>query len=833
MTHIRYSLRQLGRRPGLSLVVILLLALGIGATTAMFSMFDQILVRPLPVAEPGRLVNLREPGRKEGAAGCSVSGPIGYEYCFSYPMFRDLEAKQTAFTDLAAHHGFQTNMTYGDQTQSGRGLLVSGGYFGALNLAPALGRLIGPLDEPRVGESAVVVLSHDYWRSRFGGDPNVVGEALTVNGQPLTVIGVAPAGFTGTSLGYRPLVFVPLTLRWLMTPTGTRDDNDRRSYWLHVFARLTPETTIEQASAVINTLHRGILDEVEAPLNTSIPNTEFQQRRLTLEPGARGEISYLVRDTARPLPLVLLLGITLVVLLIVCVNLANLLLARSASRAGEIAIYASLGATRRHLVMQLLSELGVLAAIGAALSLPVAAVTLRIVTTILPKAIADGLAVGLDPTPTLLAVAVSLITVFAFGLIPALRVARADPGLLIKGHASKSSGSARFRAGLVTGQIAFSMVLLVLAGLFAQSLANVARVDLGMETDSLLSFLVAPRLNGYNPDRMSAVYDRLEEALAAQPGVTSVSSARIPVIANSFGVLQVSPEDFELAPGASTASLYNVVGMGFFDTLSILLLVGRDFTAQDTSDSKRVAIVNESFLRKLNPGDDALGRRFSTPSTGEVEIIGVVADAKYASVKGETLAQFFVPRRQLDNFSANVSALYFYVRAAIEPDVLAQTIPGVVSNLDPNLPVDRLITMKRQLRENVYLDRLMAILSVGFAGLATLLVLIGLYSVLAYNVTQRTRELGLRLALGASPRRLRVMVLKHVGAMAVVGGAIGLAAAVGFGRAAETLLYGLSGYEPRVLFTAVAVLAVVVLAAGYIPARRASNVAPMEALRYE
>ena len=351
MNNLKDALRQLKRRPGLSVVIIAILAIGIGATTAMFSLFHQILVQPLPVPEPERLVNLGSPGLKYGANWQGSAIRDG-EATFTYEMFRDLEAQQTVFTGIAAHSDFAANLTTGTQTLAGRGLLVSGGYFGVLGVQPALGRLIGPLDEPRIDESGVVVLSHDFWQSYFGGRADVVGRNLTVNGQSLEIIGVAPAGFAGTALGLRPQVFVPVTLRWLMQPTMARDVGTRRTYWLNLFARLNPGITAERAAAELNGLYTGIVRDVEVPLFTELADdqlAQFLERRVTLEAGARGQ-SYIPAVAGRPL--VLLLAVTALLVLIVCANVANLLLARGAARGGETAIRASVGASRRLLRQQ-------------------------------------------------------------------------------------------------------------------------------------------------------------------------------------------------------------------------------------------------------------------------------------------------------------------------------------------------------------------------------------------------------------------------------------------------------------------------------------------------
>src|SRR5688572_15403387 len=533
MDQLKYAFRQLKLRPGMSFIVIVMLALGIGATTAMFSLYHQILVRPLPVAEPERVVNLAAPGPGKFGGGYGDLGIGDREAQFSYPMFRDLEARQTGFTGLAGHTDFVSNLSYREQPSYSRGgMLVSGNYFGVLGLKPTLGRLIVPGDEPQVGESAVVVLGYDYWKRRFAGDPNVLGEQLTVNGTDLEVIGVAPEGFTGTILGVRADVFVPLSMRWAMVPTlGAYNPNAPFrffNYWLYIFGRLEPGVTHAQADAQINSLYSGILSDVEAAmLPPQLPQElkdQFLQRRITFAPGDLGWGPLRERATR---PLELLLGVTGLVLLIVCVNIANLLLARGASRTGEIAIRASLGAGRLRLVKQLLSESFVLIAIGAVLSLLVAALIVRLISGIVPTNVNRGLT-AMSPAALLFAAGASLATVLVFGLVPALRVSRANPGQVMNMQGARGAvsgrGSARFRAVLTTAQIAFSMVLLVLAGLFTQSLSNISGVDLGIDADSLVTFGITAQLSSYDQSELLVLYDRIEQELAAQPGVRGVGT---------------------------------------------------------------------------------------------------------------------------------------------------------------------------------------------------------------------------------------------------------------------------------------------------------------------
>jgi predicted permease len=471
------------------------------------------------------------------------------------------------------------------------------------------------------------------------------------------------------------------------------------------------------------------------------------------------------------------------------------------------------------------------------LSVVVAALTLIAVARLLPMRLADSLATEIGPLAASFAALASVAALVLCGLFPALRTAHTNLAFAMKGYAPQAlggRGAARARGALVTTQIAFSMLLLILAALFARSLQNVARIELGIDVDSLVSFSVAPVQNGYSAERTAAVYERIEQELAAQPGVTRVTSAAVPLLGGSDFMWTVGVVAFE--ERGRSPSRFNVVGPSFFSSLSIPVLAGRDFSPADTTGQQLVAIVNERFTRDHGLGRDALGKQIAFGGPNPLEIVGVVADTAYANVKAEVPPQLFVPRSAPGGagvFSMFGGSMYFYVRAGVDPDALLRTIPRVVASIDGTLPVGNLITMRRQAQDNVFLDRMVTILCVSFAGLATLLAAIGLYGVLAYGIAQRTRELGLRLALGAEPVHLRTMVLKQVAVLALIGMIVGLAAAIGLGRVAESLLYGLSGRDPVAVVIATAVLGLVVLVAGYLPARRASSITPMEALRHE
>ena len=831
MLNLKFALRTLFKTPFVTIVAIVSLALGIGANAAIFSLFDQLLLEPLDVPEAQRLVNLGAPGPKPGSQSCSQAGDC--DQVFSYAMFRDLERVQTPFTALAAHVGFGANLAARNQTESAEGLLVSGGYFGVLGLKPALGRLLGPDDDKTPGESHVVVLSHAYWLRRFAGDPGILDQPLTVNGQAMTVVGVAPRGFDGTTLGVKPVVYAPITMRGFSQPFKGFDN--RRSYWAYVFARLKPGVTIEQARTAMATPYRQILVDVEAPLQKGMSEqtlARFKSKAITVEPGAHGQSN--VTREAKP-PLLLLFGVTALVLVIACANIANLLLARGAARASEMAVRLSIGAGRGQLIRQLLGESVLLSILGGIGGLFVARWTLDAIAMLLPQEALDTVRLEVDAPLALFAGALGVTTGLLFGLFPALHSTRPDLVSALKGTSGSASGSrsaSRFRTALATAQIALSMALLVSAGLFTKSLLNVSRVDLGLHADNILMFRISPELNGYTPERSRQLFERLEDELAALPGITSVTMATVPLLSGNNWGNDVAVEGFKAGPDTDTNSRFNEIGPGYLSTLGIPILAGREFTRGDGASAPKVAIVNEAFAKKFNMGRDVVGRHMGKEGFNggtPIEIVGFAQNAKYSDVKRDIPPQFFIPYRQDDR----LGFINVYLRTAADPLPFMTTIPKAVARIDANLPVERLRTLPQQVRQNVFLDRFITVLSTAFACLATLLAAIGLYGVLAYTVSQRTREIGLRMALGAAPARVRTMVLRQVGMMVAVGGAIGLAAAVGLGRLAQSLLFQLQGSDPVVLAGAAVSLALVALAAGFVPAHRASQVDPMRALRYE
>ena len=832
ITDVHHALRGLLKRPGFTLIVTLTLALGIGANTAIYSLYDQVVLRRLPVPAADDLVTLTAPGPRWGMTSNSSIGPR--EQIFSYPMLRDLQAQQTVFTGIAAHRDLGINLAVEGRTQAGRALMVSGNYFSVLGLTPVAGRLLGADDDTAIGKDRVAVLNHRYWQSQLGGAADIVGKPIKVNGETLTIIGVAPEGFDSTSFGVRPLVYVPLTMRWALSSGVNEDSRDRRSWWLYLFARLKPGVSAEQAAAELAALHARIINEVEVPLNSGMDATtlaQFKAAPITLEPGARGQSSVSARSAT---PMLLLLAVATLVLLVACLNCANLLLARASARSAEVALRASIGASRAQLLRQHLAEALLLALFGGLASLPLAALCLQAVVSLMPGDVAQSIRMQLDPVAMRHALLVALGTVLVFGLYPALQAARTDPIHSLRAGTGGGGGgrvALRFRSLLATAQIALSMVSLVIAGLFLVSLDNLSRADLGLRAESIATFELSPARNGYDTEQTQRLYDEVEQQLAALPGVASVATSLVPLLAGDNWQSNVSVEGYGAQAQGEEGTRYNAVGPGYFATLQQPLLAGREFEQADASGRPRVAIVNRAFAERFGLWPDAVGRRMAFGSTEDldIEIVGVTADARYDSVRNAPPPQFYLARKQF----GNVGSMVFYVRAELAPERLLQLLPGVIAQVDPDLPVERLMTLPQSIRENLVLDVFVGTLSGAFAVLATLLAALGVYGVLSYALSQRTREIGLKLALGAAPERVQAALLGQAGRMFLVGGGIGLLLALALGRAAQALLYQLQGHDLRVLLGASVVLAGIALLAAWWPARRAARVDPLVALRWE
>ena len=830
MRNLLLAARMLWKTPFVTAIAVLSLALGIGANAAIFSMFNELLLRPLPVRQPGELVNLSAPGPMPGSNSCNQAGDC--DIVWSYAMFRDLEKAQTTFTGIVGHRSTNVSLSVRNEPLTGEAAMVSGQYFPVLGLQPAAGRLLSPEDDRVIGANFTAVLSYSFWENKFGKDPGAVGRSVVVNGKSYTIVGVAPEGFEGTTTGTRPLVYVPLSMRGEVQ--GFTKWEDRRRYWVYLFARLKPGVSRAEAQTAISATYHPLITDVEAPLQKGMSDKtmlSFKAKRVVLEPGARGQSSMHRQAQA---PLTMLFSVTGIVLLIACANIANLLLARGAGRATEMGVRLALGATRRQLVVQLLTESLLLSVIGGVASLLVAHWTLTGIVALMPPNTSDMMSFSLNQTVIAFSGALAVLTGLFFGLFPALHSTRSDLISAIRAGAGQLTGgraAARFRASLVTAQIALSMALLIISALFLKSLMNVSRAEIGIQVDQIATFFIVPERVGYDSARSAVLFNRVEEELAALPGVTSVTDGMVPLLMGNNWGNSVHVPSFPCGPDVDCGSSYNQVGTHYFSTFGVPLLAGREFTTADQRGAQRVAIVNEAFAKKFRLGADAVGRFIGDGENDSlnIQIVGLVPNIKYSQVKDSVPPVYYTAWRQ----DARSGELYFYVRSTLPPEQLLGTLRDLMKRLDPNLPVEELKTMPQQVKENVFLDRMISILSLAFALLATLLAGVGLYGVLSYSVQQRTREIGVRMALGADSGRVRALVLRQVGVMLAIGGVVGVAGALGLGRAARSLLYQLEGHDPVAFAVAIVLLACVALAAGVVPARRAALVDPMLALRYD
>jgi predicted permease len=827
---VRHAFRLLRKSPGFSLVVIATLALGIGANTAIFSLLDQLLVRLLPVRDPKRLVLLSGPGVTTGM----VESSSDTVQPFSQPMFLDFrDRSDRVFSGVLARFPLQLDVNDRGGTETANGSLVSGGYFEVLGVAPAIGRVLAPADDVSPGAHPVVVLSHGYWLRRFAGDPGVLGRSINLNGHPLSVVGVAAPGFHGTQIGRSDDLFVPLMMKAQMTPTWN-GLGDRRVMWLEVLARLKPGVTSEQAEAAMAVVYRQSLEAEARELAGRSQKflKEFVSKKLVILPGGQG-----LPELQRRLktPLAVLMAMVGLVVLIACANVANLLLARASSRQKEIAVRLAIGAGRAQLVRQLLVESLTLSLLGALAGLPLAAATTGVLLRALPfEGVALTLSSSLDGRVVLFALGLSLVTALLVGVVPALQSTRPNLVCALKeeGAVAGAVGPLRFRKGLVIAQVALSALLLVGAGLFSRSLANLRALDPGFRSDGLLSFSLTPRRSGYSAGETRAVLARARERLLALPGVRAVSMAVNPLMTESIWQSTVKVEGYTPGEEENMNPRVNGVGPAFFTALGMPLVAGREIDERDGPGAPKVAVVNETFARRYFKDRSPIGRRIGWGhESGElpIEIVGVVRDARVDRVREEPQRFVFVSYAQ----DEDTTGLVFYVRTGGDPAALAATVRTAMREQNAALPVTDLKTMAVVVDESLFTDRIVAGLSAAFGLLATLLAAVGLYGVMSYAVSRRTREIGVRVALGADGRRILKLVLGEIAILSGIGMAIGLPGGWGLGRLVESRLFGLKAFDPPTLLLAAAVLAAATLLAGALPALRALRVEPATALRYE
>jgi predicted permease len=728
------------------------------------------------------------------------------------------------------------NAGFRGETERAEAELASGNYFQLLGVEPALGRVLQPEDERAPGAEPVVVLGYDYWRNRFAGDPKIVGEALLVNGHPMTVVGVAAPGFRGVSLGFQPDLYVPVTMKKQVTPSWD-DLEDRRSRWVQVFARLEPGVAREAAEAEIGTLYKRIIaSEVEEPFFADIDpywKDQFLKSHAVVLPGGQG-YSPVREELTKPLRvLMILVGL---VLLITCANVSNLLVAKATSRTKEIALRLALGARRPAIVKQLLVESLLLAVAGGVLGLALAYWTTRGLILLAPT---EQVRLALSATPDsrilLFTLALSGLAAVAFGLLPALQAARTDLlGTMKQASGTSAAGhGARIRKTLVVVQVVVALVLLLGSALFVQSLSNLNQVDPGFQAGNLVRFKIDPTLGGYDVPGTKQFYQRLLDRIRSLPAVESAGLAVVAIMEGNEWDSTISVEGYRTGEGEDMNPHFNSISPGYLGTLGLAIRAGRDFDDRDQMGAKGAVIVNETFARKYFPEGSPIGYHLGWGDGPNVkldlEIVGVVQDAKYEDLRDEIPRQVFVAYPQSE-WATEMTA---YVRTSTDSETMFAAIREEVRKLDASMPIFDMNTMEDQLDRSLSVERLVALLSSAFGFLATLLAFLGLYGVTAFGVARRSAEIGLRMALGAKGGSVVRMVLKEVAILSGIGVGIGLPLTWWLGQLVQSQLYGVAPRDPSTLALATLSLVAVALAAGAVPALRASRVSPTSVLRYE
>jgi predicted permease len=826
MQDLRYGIRQLRLNPWFTLAAVLSLALGIGANTAIFTLFDQIVLRLLPVHNPRELVQLRVEGGRFGSnSGDGV-------HTFSHPTYLALRDRNTVFSGLTGQLVQTASLVGEDRSEMIRVGMVAGNFFNVLGVQPHLGRLLTPDDDKTRLGHPVAVLQYDFWQKRFAGAREVVGSSIRLNGSPFTVIGVSAPGFEGTDVGLQTQAWTPVTMKPVITPTWDALDDERYA-WFYLFGRLKPGMGIEEAQAAMRVLYRQRQEEeLQGQFFQRFPETreQFLRQSFSLVPAARGQSS--IRSTFER-PLVVLQWLVGFVLLIACTNVANLLLARGAARGREIAIRGALGAGRGRLIRQLFVESLLLAQAGGTAGLLLSSWMTRGLVRILPYDPANlSLSTSPDLRILLFTTGITLATALFFGLVPALQGSRVSPGTVLKEEAgSIAGGHVRLRKFFVALQVGLSCLLLIGAGLFARTFQNLKNVDLGFNTENVVTFGVRPA-TVYDDARKIQTYRSLVEGLAAVPGVKAVGANRQMLLTGGRWDSSITIPGVEAREGKQPWSFFNAVTPGYFEALGISVKAGRDLRWSDWGGSKKLCLVNEALVNEYLGGANAVGRLMAqgTRNTPDMEIVGVFGNARYEDVRGALPRQVFVA---MDTVIRTIGGVNVFARIQGDPRVVMPQLREQARRIDSNLIVTDIRTLDEQLNRRLSNERLLSFLSVGFAFLASLLAVIGLHGVLTFVVARRTREIGIRIALGADKGRVIRLIMMEMLPVILFGIAAGVITGLLCGRLVESQLFGVKAADPPVFVIGGAVLLAASMLAAFIPAWRASRIDPMVSLRHE
>jgi len=823
---LRYAVRLLRLSPGFTLVAVLTLALGIGANTAIFQLIDSIRLRTIPVKNPQELGTVRIADRHWG------SGQFSSQYSqLTFAMWEQIRKRQEGFSEIAVWSDQRFNLATGGEVRYARGIRVSGEFFHVIGVEPILGRLVGPADDQPGCGTTTANISYAFWQRNFSGDRSVVGKRLTLDGNSFEVVGITPPGFNGVSVGDAFDVAVPICVEPILSPRNNRL-TIRHAWWLASIGRLKPGWTIARASAQINAVTPAILQETIPPFYDAEGVKKFLEYKLGVFPASTG-FSQLRTDSETSLWL--LLGISGLVLLIACANLANLMLARAGARERQITIRLALGATRARMIRELLSESLLLSVAGAICGLFLAfAVSRMLVAFISTPDSQTFLDLGMDWRVMAFTTGLAVLTTVFFGLMPAVRATRAEPATLLQsGSRGTSGGRERFslRRILVVSQVGLSIVLLVGALLFARSLRNLTTLNAGFQQNGILITNVDFRRLQMPEERFAEYKRKIAKRIQAIPGVESAAQAMLVPFGGSTWNDNVINEGVDSDAGVAWI---NYLGAGYFQTVGTPLLAGRDFDDRDTATSVKVAIVNQAFVRKILKGAEPLGKRFrihEAPGKPRplYEIAGVVGDNKFQDMHEEFLPFAYYPTTQQEKPSPDDQIL---IRSSLPLTSLMASVKQAMGEMNPGIDLEFKV-FKRQIHNSLLQDELMATLSSFFGFLAALLAAIGLYGVISYMVVQRTREIGIRMAIGADRAAVVRIILREAGMLTVAGLVIGTGLALGAAQAAKSLLYGLKPRDPLTLVIAIVTLSAVAALASFLPAYRASKLDPLVALRYE